>query len=243
MTKYFTSWFAWLGVLIGFFSAVSAIQSVFSLGFSTFFESMLGFYRKLFEPLVLILNLLPFDITQTTVDMAALYIVFFMMSLRSSLVPLFFPEVLHIERKKISTRYIDTFPSAPQELPENTIETRTLETGEVEIDYLVFKPLWITYSRSILSCLLLIPAITLLPFRNLGFFKFLTWNIIRLAWSVEPEERSEEYLQIDAVSGGKVPVSIHDMLLVKHYIVVALQFFTLPFALMIFFILAEYHPL
>ncbi len=76
---------SWVGVVAGILSAASAITHIFSLGLRGVFERIVDFYRGLLSPVYELVRLLglSFEVSQFQIDLAALYLVLFGMSLRA----------------------------------------------------------------------------------------------------------------------------------------------------------------
>jgi len=230
--------------MVGALSVISAITRIFSIGIYGFFEDMVGFYRGLLKPLFDLFEIFDIHLSALQADLLLAYLVLLMMSLRAGLFPLARPEIFDSERHRIATIQEEVGTFTPETAPSNVIYAKMRPDGSYLIRSYRYKPNAYLYARSAISCFLLLPILTLLPFRRAipSVGSKGTWNSLRLLWvAIKISEKDEKAGFIERVVDGqtKSAYSVNYLKTCRAYALVAAQAAALPFAVVLFFALAK----
>lgn len=241
--KIFRNWFAWLGVLVGAMSSVSAISEIFQIGLSGFYLKFLDFYRNMLSPIVEIAKNFDLIIDPATLDFFIIYLVCFMMSLRADFLPLFQSEVWSTERYRFSKNYEKIVAEKPEEFPENMYHGKVLEDGSYKLYLTKMSPRWLILISSAVATFFLLPVFTVKPIRTLlkinnQYFP----NLIKAALMMTPEERSLPLFDYKTES-GEGSITVEYMEYARAMVIVVAQMLCLPIAIILFFVLAKYNPI
>lgn len=241
MKKILAEWLSWLGVIVGCLSLVSAITRIFEIGLSGIFAEMVTFYRNLAKPLFDLLTLFHIELTRLQTDLLLVYLVLLMMSVRAGLLPLLNPEILKNERARIATYYEEIATVENENFPPNMIAGTRLPDGRYSLRLIRYKPDWQLFLRGFAATITLTPILTLLPFRRAfpkSYGRMPNWRVLMLAFSLSSDD--ERHLMKEVQDGSFYNTSYLKAL--RSYAIVGLQAATLPFATILFFVLARYSP-
>lgn len=174
----FFNGFVWLGIIAGGLSSIRALNSFIDFGFKGIWLEVLDHYSKITQPIrELISNMLfVVEIPDWLPDVLILYSVLVMAGIRSTVMPLRFPDYcrMHNTRRTYEARY-------PREDMEDIAEffARQIEFTREECvgaashdDHFVVSmreiiPKWELVVRQSLKCMTLIPVLTLEPYRKM----------------------------------------------------------------------------
>lgn len=229
--KQFASLLAWIGVLVGVLSAVSAINHLWEIGIGGFFADCVAFYRQMMSPLYDLLKRmpLPFSVPDFVFDIAALYFVLFSMSLRASIIPLSDKDYYHEERMKDAEYWTVHQGSLTEPLEDNLMYAHQNPDGTYTKTLYQLKAPWLTIARSLALAASLWPVITLAPARKL----ILTQYVFR----------SDGKDQGPLIKFDGAVVSKKYLRLTKMKLFLAGQIILLPVGVVLFYVLANFNPL
>lgn len=241
----FVYWLSWLGVLVGIFSGVSALVRILNIGISGFLADLLVAYRTLMTPIYDLFEFFLPSVPQLAVDTMSLYLVLLGMSLRAAVFPLRNPDYLQMQigRDAKTWKELRHEPRDERSLVEQfapdpdsgiSIVFASESTGQ-PVEMLLAKKHSVAYSWAKWTALSVVlwPTLTLLPARRANR------KLGGLKDAQVDEESGFLHIQND---GGLTMVKPE----YAHYIRTnrenMIQMLVLPFAIVLFLLLAAYNP-
>jgi len=231
---------AWIGVLLGIMSAISAVVHLKSLGLDGVFLELVATYRKVMAPVYDLAKIIPFpySVSQLAVDLFSLYMVLFSMSLRSHLWPLSDPRVFLDQRRRdarLRCKIVDEEPKLVSSLPEEFYYGQGRTDGTWELWYREFRSVYYTYTKAFLLSLLTWPALSFLPLRRVRMWRYVFRRDFRET-SIGIEFGKQ-------ASRNRAMVAAGEWHLAKRYLNLSLELVSIPLAVIIFLVLRTYAPL
>lgn len=241
----FVYWLSWLGVLVGIFSGVSALVRILNIGISGFLADLFFAYRALMTPIYDLFEFFLPSVPQLAVDTMSLYLVLLGMSLRAAVLPLRNPDYLQLQIGRDAKTWTE-FRHEPRD-GRSLIEQFTLDPDSgVSIVFASESPgqpveiLWaknhsVAYSwaKWIALSIALWPALTLLPARRINR------KLAGLKDAQVDEKSSVLRIENDNGLSMVMPEYAHYIRTNRENLI---QMLVLPFAIVLFLLLAAYNP-
>lgn len=241
----FVYWLSWLGVLVGIFSGISALVRILNIGISGFLADLLVAYRALMTPIYDLFEIFWPSVPQLAVDTMSLYLVLLGMSLRAAVFPLRNGDYLQLQIGRDAKTWKE-FRHEPRDerllveqfAPDPDSGVSIVFASEVPgqpVEMLLAKNHSVAYSwaKWIALSIALWPALTLLPARRVNR------KLKGLKDAQVGEESGILHIQNDR---GRTMVTAE----YAHYIRTnrqnLIQMLVLPFAIVLFLLLAAYNP-